>query len=868
MPLSVGDKLGPYEILALIGKGGMGEVYSAHDPRTGRDVAIKISGERFSERFDREVRAVAALNHPNICQLYDVGPNYLVMELVEGESPRGPLPIELALNYAQQIADALQAAHEKGIVHRDLKPGNIKITSNGVVKVLDFGLAKLGRIPDAKSEDSPTMSLAETEAGVILGTAAYMPPEQARGKPVDKRADIWAFGVVLYEMLTGERLFQGDSVTDVLAAVVKEEPKWDQVPARVRRLLRGCLQKDPKDRVHDIADAKLLLEDFGSEGGPARGSKTPWAIAAVFAIALAVALWAPWRTPPPPPEPIRTQVLLPENVDAASRNFTVSPDGRKLAFGAVGSDGVPRIWVRLLDSLEVRPLPGTETNPNTAPFFWSSDSRFVGYSTPQGKLMKVDLAGSPPQTLCDTAGPSNGIGGSWNADGVIIFGSTNGGLMRVSESGGMPSAVTVLDASRKETRHAFPTFLPDGRHFLYLRSSSVPENNGVFLGSLDVKPEEQVSRQILATTFGPVYAPSTEEGRGHLLILREGSVLAYAFDEGRMEITGEPVTVVEQVGSFIAAAFFSASHNGVLVYRSGGVSQDGRLAWYDRQGTYLIKPEQPTGLRVALSPDGERVALVRQDPGNPNWDIWAWDASRFSGTRMTSDLSGADFPVWSPDGSRVFFRSNREGPWNLYQKLANESKDYEVLLKSAEGKAPTSISRDGRWLLFTQADPKTKDDIWVLSNPGGGPGDRKASRFLNTEFNESEARFSPESETPRWVAYTSDESRQNQVYVREFSQNGRRTQVSAAGGTNPRWRADGKELFFAAPDGTVMSVDVTPGATFQASAPKTLFRVPSGLLPNWDVTGDGKRFLVLVQTQQSAQGRFTVLLNWQAVLKK
>jgi Tol biopolymer transport system component len=866
-------------------------VYRARDTKLNREVALKVLPDSFANdldrlvRFTREAQTLASLNHPNIAHIHGFeesgGVRALVMELVEGDDfsqriAKGAIPLDEALPIAKQIADALEAAHEQGIVHRDLKPGNIKITSDGRVKVLDFGLAKIGGTPVAKAEDSATMGMAATEAGVILGTAAYMSPEQARGKPVDKRTDIWAFGVVLYEMLTGQRPFRGETTTDVLAAVVGQEPDWNRVPAKTRRLLRSCLQKDPKQRLHDIADARLLLEDASEPVAPLRSRPgiMAWMVAAVFAAAFGVALWAPWRTPPPAPDVVRLQIMPPENVNTTGRNFALSPDGRKLAFSGVGPDGIPRVWVRSMDSLDVRALPGTETSQNVPPFFWSPDGRFIAYTAPEKKLKKVDLAGSPPQTLCETVGP-NAVGGSWNTDGEIIFGSSNTALTRVSGSGGIPSSVTALDASRKETRHAFPTFLADGRRFLYLRSSTIPENSGVYLGSLDAKPDEQDSRQLVATTFGPAYVPSREGGRGQLLFLREGALLAQAFDEGRTELVGEPVSVAQQVGSNIAAGLFSASVNGVLVYRSVGTNQDTRLVFFNRQGNVSVASEQPGGLSaLALSPDGERAALVRQDPANSsNQDLWLWDTTRANSSRVTFDPRRAESPVWFPDGGRLIFRSNREGSWNLYRKLSNESKDDEALVKSGPDKTPTSISPDGRFLLYTQSDPQTKNDVWILSNPGAGQGDRKPTPFLRSESNESEARFSPdpESGTPsgrRWVAYTSDESRRNEVYVREFPQNptARKWPVSNAGGTNPRWRADGKELFFAAPDGTIMSVDVTPGLAFQVSAPKALFKVPSGILSNWDVTSDGTRFLVLLQ--QSAQAPFTVLQNWQSALTR
>jgi serine/threonine protein kinase len=887
MSLAPGTRVGPYEILAPLAAGGMGEVYRARDIKLNREVALKVLPDAFAfdpdrlARFKREAQVLASLNHPNIAAIYGseeaAEVQALVLELVEGPTladriAHGPIPLDEALTIARQVADALEAAHDQGIIHRDLKPANIKLRPDGAVKVLDFGLAKaLEPAPvSAGLSRSPTItSPAMTQLGVILGTAAYMSPEQAQGKPVDKRADIWAFGVVLYEMLSAQRLFTGDTVSDTLAAVLKEEPDWDRVPPRAQPLLRRCLVKDAKRRLRDIGDAMPLFEN-ATESPHARPPWMAWS-APVFLLSSLLLAFIHFREEPPPvPAPVRLQITLPENVTTAGRTLTLSPDGRKLAFSATGPDGIPRVWVRSMDSLEVRELPGTDTRPTPPPFFWSPDSRFIAYSAPEGKLKKVDLAGSPPQLLCDTTGP-NATGGAWNSDGVIVFGGSNGGLTRVSETGGTPSPVTALDPSRKETRHAFPMFLADGRRFVYLRTSTVPENSGVYLGSLDAKPEEQDSKQLLMTPFGPVYVPSLERGRGLLLIMRDGgTVLAQAFDERRSQLVGDPIPVVQGVGALIAAGFFSASLNGVLAYRSSGVVQDGRLNWWSRQG-YLDTPEQPDGVRaLALSPDGARAALVRQDPMNPmNQDIWAWDTTRATRTRMTFDPRRADSPVWSPDGKRLFFRSNREGSWNLHRKLTDESKDDDVLLKSDRDKTPTSISRDERFLLYTQSDPQTKNDVWILSNPNGGQADRKSTPFLQREFDEGEARFSPDSES-RWVAYTSNESGRNEVYVREFSPNatGRPWQVSKQGGTNPRWSGDGKELFFAALDETVMAVHVMPGATFQTSAPSGLFKVPSGVLPNWDVTGDGKRFLTLVRVQQNAQTPITVVLNWREGLVK
>jgi eukaryotic-like serine/threonine-protein kinase len=486
MPLAVGTRLGPYEILAPIGAGGMGEVYRATDTRLRREVAVKVSAERFSERFEREARAVAALNHPNICTLHDVGPDYLVMELVEGQTlaeriRQGPMPLEEVLPLARQIADALEAAHEKGIVHRDLKPGNVKIRPDETVKVLDFGLAKVGGTPAIHSQDSPTMTVGPTEAGVILGTAAYMAPEQANGKPVDKRADIWAFGVVLYEMLTGEPLFHGETATEVLAAVIKDPPRFDRVPPQAQALLQRCLEKDPKRRLRDIGDAMPLLEAAPPSIAPVPPHGRLWpALAGFFCIvSAALALLHFREKPPAPPDPLRLQLPVPQQIARVqgANALAVSPDGRQVAFYATELGSGNHLWIRALDTVEVRPLPGTAYGPASAPYppVWSPDGRFLAFES-LNKLKKIDLSSGVTQDLCEVTGRI--AGGSWNPGGVIVFGNATGPLMQVPADGGAASPLTVLDAARQETADILPAFLPDGLHFLYTRISKTPAENG------------------------------------------------------------------------------------------------------------------------------------------------------------------------------------------------------------------------------------------------------------------------------------------------------------------------------------------------------------------------------------------------------
>ena len=660
---TAGAQLGPYRLESVLGRGGMGEVWKARDTRLDRMVAVKVSKQQFAERFEREARAVAALNHPNIATLHDVGPNYLVMEYVEGESPKGPLPVEEALKIARQIADALEAAHRKGIVHRDLKPANIKVKPDGTVKVLDFGLAKLTR-EGAEPEDSPTFTMAATQAGMILGTAAYMAPEQASGKSVDKRADIWAFGVVLYEMLTGERLFQGDDVAAILASVVKDEPDWSRLPPNVRRLLQSCLQKDPNKRLRDIGDAWHLLDDAGPVSIPSP-AKRRWlwpGVAALFAVAFAVALALVsllyFRQQPAVVQPVQFQIPPPEKATVpAGAPFAVSPDGRHLAFAA-SSEGKMNLWIRSLDSLEARPLPGGEMSATPPPMFWSPDSRYIVFQD-EDKLKKIDIAGGPTQTLCDVTAFI--VSGSWNRDNVIILGNSfgggnGGGLMRVSATGGMCSPLTKLDASRGEGFHSFPTFLPDGRHFVYNRNPG-PGAGGIYVGSLDAKPGEQSMRQLVSTPEGAAYVPPSGSSPGRLLFMRGGTLVAQAFDDRRLELVGDAIPVAEQLGVFLNYAFFSVSANGVLVYRSGASQTVTQLTWLDREGKRLGTVGEPgVYSEVTVSPDGTRAAVARGD-----FDLWLTDLARGVSTRFTFGPGHAQNAVWSPDGTRIIFASDRDG---------------------------------------------------------------------------------------------------------------------------------------------------------------------------------------------------------------
>ncbi len=888
MALDPGTSLGPYEIVSLLGAGGMGEVYRARDPRLGREVAIKVSAEKFNERFEREAKVVASLNHPNICALYDVGPNYIVMELVEGESPKGPMPLEDAIDICRQIALALEAAHERGIVHRDLKPANIKVTPNGTVKVLDFGLAKINPLTPASGsnpEESPTISMHATQAGMILGTAGYMAPEQAKGKTADKRADIWAFGVILHELLTGHRLFLGETVTDTLAAVVLTQPKLEDVPVQVRRLLKRCLEKDPQKRLRDIGDAMALVEEAPPAASapviaapPPRSlvSRVAWPVALGLSLLAAGALaFVHFRETPPVAETVRFKAALPENL-----NFTIagisafSPDGRKLAFSASGADGVPRLWIQSLNSLVAQPLPGSETASVLIALFWSPDSRYLVFEG-DGKLKKIDLSGGPALALCDA--PSRIGGASWGRDGVILF-SLAGRLMRVSASGGTASPVTASLPGGEGV--AYPWFLPDGRHFLYYRWSPKSEIAGMYAGSVDAKPEEQSTQRLMPLEHQPMYVPSPDSGPGNIVFLRQDTLLAQPFNASKLQLAGEPLPIAEQVGSNGDFGYYSVSESGALAYRTGSTSaRTLQLSWFDRQGKVTPTPVEPArSSTVKLSPDAKRMATVRTDAQN-NSDIWIVDLATGGSNRLTFDPAPDGNPLWSPDGSQIAWQSTRGGFWGIYRKAANGSGNDELVYKSPASGALTDWSRDGRFIIFHSPGKETRMDIYALPMGPGSPEDRKPIPIVQTPANELGGYLSPDN---RWIAYLSDESGKQELYVQAFGPGTKpgatpisgKWMVSKGSLGMARWRADGKELVFIGADAGVMSADVVADPVFRASPPKLLFRLPSSLLalsttPGAlaDATRDLQRFLISEPAESTARQEFTVVLNWQSAFK-
>jgi serine/threonine protein kinase/Tol biopolymer transport system component len=784
---TAGLQVDQYRIESKLGEGGMSTVYLATDTRLQRQVAIKLLSDNLADaearrRFQREAQMASSLNHPHIVTVHDVGEfegrQYLVMECVDGgtlkdwakEKKRTPKEIAELLT---GVADGLAAAHEAGMLHRDVKPTNILIARNGYAKLADFGLAKL---PSAERiEVDPGSSLLPSQKGAILGTIAYMSPEQASGEALDSRSDIFSFAVVLYELLLGKRPFGGRTDLEVLKTIIHGDlpPLNEDTPAAYRIMVEKALEKNPAERYQSMREMVVDLKRAQRSGSavlplPLETASVPvrthrpwlaWGAVAVFLVAFAALSLIHFRERPLVPTPVQFQIS-PSGRMLQADAFAVSPDGRHLAFVATGSDGIARLWIRNLDSLEVRVLADNypaSVKPRgivlrafavhfaVGPFFWSPDSRFIGFQS-GGKLAKIEISGGPAQAVCDVQGTV--VGGSWNRDGVIVFADSTRGLMQVSAAGGVASPLTTVDQSRKEVVHVLPSFLPDGRHFLYLRASSSPEKSGAYVGSINTKPEEQDSKRLLATAAAPVYVPSSDSDSGQVLFLRQRTLMAQPFDAHRLEPFGEAVPIAEQVGSFLDYGFFSASSNGVLVYRSDA-GQIYQLTWLDQQGQILATVAEPDRYNnMALSPDGRRVAVSRTNPENtPNWDVWLLDVGRNTSTRLTYEQVRATFPVWSADGSSIIFDSMRAGEINLYLKLASGAGDERLLLKSSDGyKYATSSSRDGRFLLYTVVNPKTKSDLWVLPLNG----DHKPIPFLRTEFNESSGQFSPDG---HWIAY-------------------------------------------------------------------------------------------------------------------
>ena len=852
-----------YRVTAKLGEGGMGEVWRATDTKLNRDVAIKILPKAFAQdpermaRFTREAQVLASLNHPNIAQIYGVEEGALVMELVEGEPLKGPLPLETAMDHARQIADALEAAHEKGIVHRDLKPGNIMVTPGDVVKVLDFGLAKTAEEPSDNTQNSPTLTISPTRAGLILGTAPYMAPEQARGKAVDKRADIWAFGCVLYEMITGKQAFTGETTTDILAAVVTKEPDLRQVPAKVRVLLQNCLDKDPKSRLRDIGDVWRLLDE--TPHLPRAKNGLPWIIAAAALIlTAATAGWAWWyRAPPADLRTYTLEIAPPDGEslyqDAISGFEAISPDGRTMAFIAE-SKGTRRIWVRPLDSLVARSLPGTELADG---LFWSPDSRHLGFMAGT-KLHRVEIATGAIKEICNTSRVVRGA--SWNADSTIIFGLVGGEIEQVSADAGIPAQVTVVDRDR-DLGHNFPQFLPDGRHFLYLIQGIQDATTGIYIGSLDAAPEKQPKTQILATRSAPMYATSAR-GAGHLLYLRGKTLFAQPFDPGRLTLGGAPRAIAENVGTRALTAEFSVSQTGLLAFATAG-NLARSVTIVSRDGTTIDTLGKPDNFVMArLSPDGHTLALVLPSSGVNR--IWVMDMKRGVPTLFTNDSWISSFPTWSPDGKEIVFTSNRGGAYRMYRKALTGNGPERLIQATESNQYPLSWSRDGKAILYSETNAERNEfALRLLPLASSSAPISIASPVLPG------GALSPSG---RWVAFCSSESGTQEVYVQEMPGGSRtglpRVRVSSAGGSNPAWSEDGNELFFNSLDDRLMSVAVNYlGGRFETGQPKELFALGGSSSFRgaiyWAPIGNGQRFVVLRSVPVPARdNRINIVINW------
>ena len=882
MAILPGRRLGPYEILSAIGAGGMGEVYKARDTRLDRTVAIKVLPTHLAgraelrERFEREAKTIASLNHSHICTLYDTGHqdeiDFLVMEYLEGETLaqrllKGSLPIQQVLQYAIEIADALDKAHRKGITHRDLKPGNIMLTKSGT-KLLDFGLAKLTQevAPATPVSQLPTANDAITAQGTILGTLLYMAPEQLEGKEADARTDIFAFGAVVYEMATGKKAFAGKSQASVIGAIMSTEPPpisslQPMTPPALDRVVKKCLAKEREDRWQSAKDLRDELQWIAGSSEAAKApaqeptlSRKTWQrpiVLALVGVAIAVlAATAIWKFKPAPPQPItRTVISLPPDQRLAALDEPVvalSPDGSDLAYAAVRG-GTQQIFLRAMDSLEARPMPGTEGG--FGPFF-SPDGQWLGFFQ-GGALRKVSVSGGTAVTLSQTGGSPRGA--TWDSHGTIIFTpDAAASLLQVSDEGGITKPLTRLDQG--EATHRWPEVLPGGKAVLYASGAI-----GAASLKISVQPIEAGKGHDLAQGgSSPQYARS-----GHLLFVQGATLMAVPFDPARLEIMGSAVPVVEGVAHGTdGVAQYSVSDAGSLVYVSGGVtSVQRKLVWVSRNGTEQVlgAPVQTYGY-PRLSPDGRRVALETED------QIWLYDLDRDTLTRFTFEGTSNQSPAWTPDGKRIAFYSNKEGPANIWWQLADGSGGQERLTTDQYAQVPRSWSQDGQLLAFHENNPTTKKDLWVLRL-----SDRKAEPFLRTPFNEGGPVFSPDG---HWIAYISDESGRPEIYVQPYPGPGGKWQISTEGGNEPAWNRNGRELFYRSGN-KMMAVEVTTQPTFSAGKPKALFEgqyvpVSPGLTGTaYDVSADGQRFLMVKETEASISAtQINVVLNWFEELKR
>jgi serine/threonine protein kinase len=895
MALSTGALLGPYQILGALGSGGMGEVYRARDTRLGRTVAIKIlpaADVDLKARFAREARAIAALTHPHICTLYDVGhqdgTDYLVMEDLDGETlaarlRRGPSAAGDVLKHAIEIAAALAAAHRAGIVHRDLKPANIMLTSSGA-KLLDFGVAKLrpaGKAGLAGMAATVSGSTPLTADGLIIGTPQYMAPEQLEGRDADSRSDLFAFGAIVYEMATGHRAFAGGTAASVIGAIMSAEPRLDELRTRtsgaLEHLVKTCLLKNPEERRQTAHDVLLELEWIAEQRSgapePRRGGRRHWIwIVPVAALVLVAVALTPGVIGRNSPSTSMRVTLLPPGPEPPNSFPAISPDGTRVAFTAYRPSNETVLWIRPLESEAAVSIPGTD---GAFLPFWSPNGRSVGFFA-GGKLKTVpaDLqtAAPPVQTLADAP---DARGGTWSQDGRIVFArNIEDGLYAVPASGGEVTAVTTLNRTAKENSHRWPQFLPDGRRLLYLARSADPNNQGIYVGT----PGASDWQLVLRTAVNAMVAASLRQTQGlrlrrgtehHLLFLREETLMAQPFDLERLQLQSEPFPIAQSIGIAINRGQFSVSNNALLVYR-GMSAPPRRLVYFDRQGHRLPGGTDRFATFPRISRDGKQVAFVSVDPGPATGDIWIEDVGRRIANRLTSHQAFEWIPIWAPQGDRVAFGSNRNGVMDLYEKMVGAAEQEHLLLESKERKIPTHWSNDGSVLLYQQETAGYGWDLWALLRDS-----RRAFPLLQSRFNETQGALSPDG---KWLAYTSDETGEPQVYLRPYpgpstgvekqvSDTSRR--LSSDGGDQPRWRADGKELFYLGADGKVMALFDKNGPPFVDAAAAPLFAIAARRSADqqFDVSGDGLRFVAALPSEESVSP-LTLLINWSGVAPK
>ena len=900
MSLKPGTILGRYEIRSLIGAGGMGEVYLARDPKIARDVAVKVlpanvvgDGERLA-RFEQEAQAAGALNHPNILSIYDVdsdnGTTFVVSELLKGETLRDimgtePLSIRKAINYALQTAHGLAAAHERGIIHRDIKPENLMITADGRVKILDFGLAKLTEFDrDGVQTELPTRRV-NTDTGSVMGTVGYMSPEQLRGQPVDTRTDIFSFGTVLYEMLSGRKAFQRDSTADTISAILREDPPDlsetnSSVNSGLERIVRRCLEKNREERFQSASDLAFALESLSGidRSGQINAVQTvdkdtgrlgtirsllPWALAGVLFLTAAGFAWLYLRRAEPT-QPVMRFTLTPPEKSGFGESLALSPDGSRLVYVVISDKGESSLWVRHIASPEPQQVAGTDG----AEFpFWSPDGHSVGFFA-GSKLKRVDVNGGPVQVIAECS--TDPRGGTWTPDGSIIFTPGTGTpLYKVAAGGGTPIAITQIDESRGENSHRWPWVLPDGRHYLYFVRGGAKDNEGVALGTLDSSER----KMLFPSKVAAIYArPDGASKYGRVLTVRDGSLIAQSFDESKLSLVGEPSTVAQDVRSYptevgpTAALLVSVSNTGGLVYRTGGTAL-ANIAWADRSGKQS-DPISPPGLyhEPMISPDGKRVVVSRFD-GN-NQDLWIFDTSRNVFTRFTFDPATEGSAIWAHNGTEIIYSSTRTGKSGIFRKSANGLGGEEMLYSSAGNSYPDAVSPDGKFLLFeTDNGAATKFDLMLLPLEGA---DRTPLPLVQSEFQESHAQFSPDG---RWFSYVSDSSGRAEVYVRSFGNTGGQWQISTNGGDQPMWNPKAKEICYVGFDRSLYSVRYEDGQTFQPGAPELLFQSrlpPTGIADernNYLITPDGSRFMMINLVDVSRSSPIVMVLNWTNELK-